>query len=272
MAGGRPAASGTLLSPDVVDQVGLADLGHDLAAGVYALGAVDALDLEWRLADVDIHRANAHALPAFDAIVSLVAVMDEESVLVADESLQVTVGTYGRAETQADEREVEERQEGDCTGPGDGGGAAEGLPGLDEVRDEGEAKEHGRDCHGGIKQDAPNCLRITSLDRPPDEARFERCRGLAEDHLRAEIAAIDPAVEHRHRDHQEHQEHQGEEDDREFVDPEVVAEEVEALPGNVEADDVKEGHRQRTGSNRSGGPVCGGDASYPWQCGPVSPL
>ena len=75
---------------------------------------------------------------------------------------------------------------------------------------------------------------------------LERDGGFAEDHLRAQVAAVDTPVEHRRRHHQEHQEHQGEEDDAELVDPEFVAGEVEALPRNIEADHVEERQRQES--------------------------
>jgi len=79
-----------------------------------------------------------------------------------------------------------------------------------------------------------------ALHEPPLPPRFH-CHGrFAEDHLRAKITAVDAAEKDR-RDHdQKHQEHQGEEDDAEFVDPELGAEEIEALAGDVETDNVEE--------------------------------
>ncbi len=64
--------------------------------------------------------------------------------------------------------------------------------------------------------------------------------GIAEDHLRAHVSAVDAAIEDAGCHHQEHQEHHGEENDGELVDPEFIARKVEALFGDVEADNIEE--------------------------------
>ncbi|MGA3074175.1 MAG: hypothetical protein ABSG56_10835, partial [Bryobacteraceae bacterium] len=78
-----------------------------------------------------------------------------------------------------------------------------------------------------------------ALVHPAAQAVFESDGGFGEDHLRAHIAAINAPIGDRRADDQEHQEHQREEDDGEFVDPQFVAREVEALARDVEAHQVE---------------------------------
>jgi hypothetical protein len=74
----------------------------------------------------------------------------------------------------------------------------------------------------------------------PLQFAFERQEGLAENHLRTQVAAVHASVEHGHGGHYEHQEHHRKEDDGELADPEFIAEEVKTLLGNVEAHQARQ--------------------------------
>ena len=81
---------------------------------------------------------------------------------------------------------------------------------LDKVGDENEREENRRDSDNGEVQNAldkfPPGGRNPLIDKTAQPV-FDRVRSLAKDHLWAEIAAIDPSVQHRDRGDQEHQEH-----------------------------------------------------------------
>ena len=67
-----------------------------------------------------------------------------------------------------------------------------------------------------------------------------RCR-LAEDHLRAQIATIDPAVQHGHAHDQKQKKHEREENDRKLANPQLLPGEVETLTRDVEAHHIEKG-------------------------------
>src|SRR5690242_1376519 len=72
---------------------------------------------------------------------------------------------------------------------------------------------------------------------------FEAQRSLAEDHLRAEITAIDAPIQHGSCDNHKQQEHQREKDNRKLIDPKFVAGKVKPLMGNVKAHQVQKWQR-----------------------------
>jgi hypothetical protein len=73
--GALPARSRLVGQGDVVDEAArLADLGHDVVAGVDAERAGDAFQL-LAVADVDAHRADVDAGVAVDAVAQILAVL-----------------------------------------------------------------------------------------------------------------------------------------------------------------------------------------------------
>src|ERR1019366_2158922 len=246
-----------LFAPGIVDQVGLVEVRHDLLEGIDALRAVDALDLEGRLADVDVHGTYAHALLAIDALVHLVAVMDQQRVEVAQQALQVAVGADRGTEALAYQGEIDEGYQRDG-GAGDArrrvdierGEPAPEVARFHEVADEDERQQDAGRRQHRVEHAAPHTFprrRLPSWELLRDlfaQPLFQHYRGLAEDHLRARVSAKEAPIEDPRRHHQEHEEHHGEKDDGELIDPQFIAGEVEALFGNVEAHHVEEGQRQ----------------------------
>ena len=246
------------VAPCVVDHRFAAHFAEHLGAGVDAFGAVGALKLVRGFANVDAHGTGAHAFLAKDALAGVFLKVDQQGVLVGQHVLQVAVRADGGAEARAQEGEIEDGDQGDA-GAGDAGGGAhvkreqamEEVDGRNKIGDEDKGDEDGGGQKNGGKQrdgnGAPQAgaqIRELTIDHAID-AFFEAVGGFAEDHLRAEIAAPEAAVDHGHGRHRDPDKHHGEEEDGELVDVELRAEEVEALAGQVDAHDVKERKRAK---------------------------
>jgi len=141
-----------------VDHSRDADAAQHVLARVDAFPAVDAFDLIGRLPDINSHVAHAHTLLALDAFVLLVGVGDQQSVIVAEDPLQISVWADSSAEALPHQREIEKRDSG-YDRAGDTPGAShvkrqqtvQQVARLDEIADEHKRQEYRCNSRGSIE-------------------------------------------------------------------------------------------------------------------------
>ena len=115
-----------------------------------------AFDLKGRLANIDAHVADPHALLALDALVAFVAIVYQQSIVVAQNPLQIAIRADRSAKPLAHQGEIEKSDERN-------GGARDAarrmhverqqplqqVAGRDEIRDEDKCqKDRNRGQHG----------------------------------------------------------------------------------------------------------------------------
>ena len=175
-------------------------------------------------------------------------------MLIFEHVLEVAVGTDGGSEALAQQGEVKKSDQRDAGAYNAACGAyIEAEQPLKEIerRDEVRYKHKRYENRGRKKQDAEDNggselaetrTRIGHLlVDDANDPLLETIGCFAEDHLRAKVAAPESAVDHGHCGDEYPEEHQGKEYDGELADPQLRAEEVEALPRQIDAHDVEQG-------------------------------